>query len=326
MKAYSPTSEGVRHNWTTDEIVALMTGPLDALLDRAYTVHRQMAAQDVQQCILLSVKTGGCPENCGYCSQSAHHETKLAAEPLLSVDQVMEKAREAKARGATRFCLGAAWRNIPQGERFERVLGMISGVASLKMEVCCTLGMASGPQLKAMKEAGLTAYNHNLDTSREHYPKIVSTRSYDERLDTLRAARDVGVQLCCGGILGLGEDMRDRAAMLAELSAFDPHPESVPLNLLVPIDGTPLEEAKPVPFEEFLRMVATTRIVMPRSRVRLSAGRNELTDDQQRQCFRAGANSIFIGDKLLTTDNVAWERDQALLESSDSIDAMPCTD
>jgi biotin synthase len=230
----------------------------------------------------------------------------------MDVERVLEAAREAKANGATRFCMGAAWRQIPQDRRFDAVLKMVSGVAELGMEVCSTLGMATADQLRRMKEAGLTAYNHNLDTSREHYPQIVSTRTYDERLETLRAARAAGVQLCCGGILGLGESVRDRAALLAELARFNPHPESVPVNLLVPIEGTPLAAVPPVPFEEFLRMVATARIVLPRSRVRLSAGRNTLTEAQQLECFRAGANSIFVGDKLLTTPNVDWDRDQAM--------------
>ena len=231
------------------------------------------------------------------------------------MDTVKTKASEARARGATRFCLGAAWRDIPaeNDARFSRVLGMIEAVAAEGMEVCCTLGMATEGQLKKMKEAGLTAYNHNLDTSREFYPEIVSTRTYDERLETLQAARRAGVQLCCGGIIGMGEAEKDRAAMLAELGRMTPHPESVPVNLLVPIDGTPMEPNQALPFESFLRTVAAARVVMPKSRVRLSAGRNTLTAEQQLQCFEVGANSIFVGEKLLTADNVEMPTDQELL-------------
>lgn len=303
-----------RHDWTTEEVFELLTSPLNGLLTRAALLHAKYAAQDVQQCMLLSVKTGACPEDCGYCSQSAHFKTELASEPLMEVEKVLESAREAKAGGATRFCMGAAWRDVPPetDRRFQNLLRMISGVAGMGMEACCTFGMASEAQLVKMRDAGLTAYNHNLDTSREYYPKIITTRTYDDRLNTIRAARRAGVQVCSGGILGMGETVRDRAAMLAELAAFDPHPESVPVNLLVPIEGTPLEGMAPVPFEEFLRMVATARTVMPRSRVRLSAGRNLLTEEQQLQCFRAGANSIFVGEKLLTAPNVAWEADKAM--------------
>lgn len=303
----------IRFDWTTDEVLALMTGPLPELLTRAEALHQKYADPDVQQCKLLSVKTGACPEDCGYCSQSAHFKTDVAVEPLLSVDRVVAEAKEARQNGATRFCMGAAWRDIPKDHRFDKVLQMIEGVAAEGLEVCATMGMASPEQLEKMGKAGLTAYNHNLDTSREHYSKIVTTRTYDERLETLKAARRAGVQLCSGGILGMGETMRDRAAMLAELAGFNPHPESVPINLLVPIDGTPLAGTPPIPFEEFLRTVAAARVVMPEVRVRLSAGRNTLTEEQQRECFRAGANSIFVGEKLLTTPNVNWEADRAML-------------
>lgn len=306
----------IRHDWTTDEVFGLLNQPLPELLNRAEALHREHAALDVQQCQLLSVKTGACPEDCGYCSQSAHFKTDVAVEPLLSVDRVVTEAKEARAQGATRFCMGAAWRDIPQDQRFDKVLKMIEGVAAQGMEVCCTMGMATPQQLEQMAAAGLTAYNHNLDTSREHYSKIVTTRTYDDRLETLKAARRAGVQLCSGGILGMGETARDRAAMLAELAGFNPHPESVPINLLVPIEGTPLEKTPPLPFEDFLRTVAVARVVMPKSRVRLSAGRNTLSQEQQLQCFKAGANSIFVGEKLLTTENVPRENDQALLFSS----------
>lgn len=304
----------IRHDWTTDEVHALLTSPLDELLRRAAETHAKYGAQDVQQCMLLSVKTGACPEDCGYCSQSAHFKTKLQPEALMDVDSVLATAREAKEGGATRFCMGAAWREVPPetDRRFDAMLKMISGVAELGLEVCCTLGMAKESQLRKMREAGLTAYNHNLDTSREHYANVITTRTYDDRLETIRAAQRAGVQVCCGGILGLGESVRDRAAMLAELAALDPHPESVPVNLLVPIEGTPLQGAAPVPFEEFLRVVAAARILMPKSRVRLSAGRNTLSEAEQMMCFSVGANSIFVGEKLLTAPNVAWEKDQAM--------------
>ena len=306
-----------RHDWTTEEVFGVMTGPLAPLLANARAIHERHADKDIQRCVLLSVKTGNCPEDCGYCSQSAHFKTEVNPEALLPEQQVLDAAEQAVAQGATRFCMGAAWRSIPPvgDARFERILKMIRGVSNLGLEVCCTLGMAEPEQLLQMREAGLTAYNHNLDTSREHYPKIISTRTYDDRLETLKAARACGVQLCSGGILGMGESLTDRAALLAELACFDPHPESVPINLLVPIEGTPLEGNPAVPFEEFLRCVATARIAMPRTRVRLSAGRNTLSQEQQLQCFSAGANSIFMGEKLLTTPNVPIEKDRKLYEA-----------
>jgi len=303
----------IRHDWTIDETLRLFSAPLPEICDRASELHRTYAAQDVQQCMLLSVKTGACPEDCGYCSQSAHFKTNLASEPLLSVDRVLDTARQAKDHGATRFCMGAAWREIPEDARFEKIVSMVEGVSALGMEVCCTLGMASERQLSRLKEAGLTAYNHNLDTSREYYPKIITTRTYDDRLNTLRNARRAGVQLCCGGILGLGEAIKDRAAMLVELATINPHPESVPVNLLVPIEGTPLQVSEAVPFEDFLRVVAIARILMPKSRVRLSAGRNTLSIEEQRRCFAVGANSIFVGEKLLTAENVPWTQDEAMM-------------
>jgi len=302
----------IRYNWTVEEVFLLLTGPLEGLCERATQIHKKYSAQDVQKCMLLSVKTGGCPEDCGYCSQSAHYETKIGSDALLEFAEVSKQARFAKENGATRFCMGAAWRDLPHDQRFERVLDMVREVSGLGMEVCCTMGMATEEQLLRLKEAGLTAYNHNLDTSREFYPKIISTRTYDDRLETLRAVRKAGVQICCGGILGMGEKVQDRAALLVELANLNPHPESVPINLLVPIEGTPLEKEKSVPFEEFLRMIATARILMPRSRVRLSAGRNQLSQAEQRQCFTVGANSIFVGEKLLTAPNVPWEIDETI--------------
>lgn len=315
----------IRHDWTTEEVLGLLTGPKEPLLERAAELHARYAAQDVQKCELLSVKTGGCQEDCGYCSQSAHYKTDIGPEKMLDSVSVLKTAEQARAKGASRFCMGTAWRQVPDDQRFESMLEMIRGVAKMGMEVCCTLGMATEPQLSRMREAGLTAYNHNLDTSREHYPKIISTRTYDDRLDTLKAARTAGVQLCCGGILGLGESERDRAALLAELSHFNPHPESVPINLLVPVAGTPLESAPPVPFEQFLRMVATARIVLPRSRVRLSAGRNRLTQEEQIQCFRVGANSIFLGEKLLTTGNVPVSEDETLFAKWEKTRGTPAS-
>lgn len=308
-------STDFRYDWTKEEVHSLLTGPLEDLLSKANQLHKKYAAQDLQQCMLLSVKTGACPEDCGYCSQSAHFNTDVKVEPLMAYDSVMTAAVEAKKQGATRFCMGAAWRDVPNDKRFDQVLEMIHGVSKLGMEVCCTMGMAKEDQLKKMKEAGLTAYNHNLDTSREHYSKIISTRTYDDRIETLKAVRKSGVQMCCGGILGMGEGIEDRAAMLMELASFNPHPESVPINLLVPVEGTALESQRRMPFEEFLRTIATARILMPKSRVRLSAGRDSLSEAEQMLCFEAGANSIFIGEKLLTTPNVPLEQDRRMVRA-----------
>jgi biotin synthase len=289
--------------------------PFFDLLTRAHTEHlRFHDAQDIQRCFLLSIKTGGCPENCGYCSQSAHHQTGLERQPLLSVDDVLTAATQAKQAGAHRFCMGAAWRQAPEGEQFDRVLSMVRGVKSLGMEACVTLGMLTLPQAEQLKEAGLDAYNHNLDTSREYYPQIVTTRNYDDRLNTLRAARQAGLSLCCGGILGMGESATDRCAMLAELAALDPQPESVPINLLMPVSGTPLANASAVDPVDLVRVIAVARILMPRSRVRLSAGRIHLSKEAQLLAFYAGANSIFIGNKLLTARNAEASEDAALLD------------
>ncbi len=305
----------IRHDWTPDSVFEILTLPLESLTARARAIHEKFGAQDVQQCRLLSVKTGACPEDCGYCSQSAHFKTDVSVEPLLPLEAVQREAQAAKGSGATRFCMGAAWRDIPSDRRFDQILKMITTVAETGLEVCCTLGMATESQLEKMGKVGLTAYNHNLDTSREHYPKIVTTRTYDDRLATLRAARRAGVQLCSGGILGMGEGPKDRAAMLAELASFNPHPESVPINLLVPVAGTRMESYPPLEFEEFFRTVATARITMPRSRVRLSAGRNTLTEEEQKRCFAVGANSIFVGEKLLTTPNVEPATDRAMMQT-----------
>lgn len=286
------------------ELRAVYDLPLPELLYRAATVHREHHdPTDVQRCVLLSIKTGGCPEDCGYCSQSAHFKTPVQATPLLDVREVADKARQAKELGATRFCMGAAWRNVREGEAFDRVLDMVREVRSLGMEACVTLGMLTDDQARRLKEAGLTAYNHNLDTSREHYGNIVTTRTYDDRLETIRSVQRAGISVCCGGILGMGETEEDRLRMLAELAAFDPPPESIPINCLVPINGTPLGSAGPVDSVELVRLIATTRIAFPKARVRLSAGRDRMSRELQLLCFFAGANSIFFGDKLLTAPN-----------------------
>lgn len=290
--------------------------PFFELLYRAHSVHRQFHdAQDIQRCVLLSIKTGGCPEDCGYCSQSAHHKTGLERQPLKSVEEVLSAASQAREAGADRFCMGAAWRQAPEGEAFDRVLAMVRGVKSLGMEACVTLGMLTLEQAVLLKEAGLDAYNHNLDTSREFYPNIVSTRIYDDRLNTLRAARKAGLTLCSGGILGMGESAQDRCAMLAELASLEPQPESVPVNMLMPIAGTPLEGAPAVQSTDLVRTIAVARILMPCARVRLSAGRVHLSKEAQLLAFFAGANSIFIGNKLLTTQNAEVSDDALLLAS-----------
>jgi len=301
---------------TLPELRAVYDLPLPELLFRAAAVHRaHHDPTDVQRCVLLSIKTGGCPEDCGYCSQSAHFKTPVQATPLLSLDEVAEKARRAKELGATRFCMGAAWRGVRDGEAFDRVLDMVRTVRGLGMEACVTLGMLTDEQARRLKDAGLTAYNHNLDTSREHYGNIVSTRSYDDRLETIRAVQRAGISVCCGGILGMGETEDDRLRMLAELAAFDPPPESIPINCLVPIRGTPLEDAPPVDSVELVRLIATTRIAFPNARVRLSAGRDRMSRELQILCLLAGANSIFFGDKLLTTPNPDANDDAALFRS-----------
>ena len=295
-------------------VLELYRLPFFDLLFRAHSVHRSFHdPEEIQRCVLLSIKTGGCPEDCGYCSQSAHHRTELQRVPLLSVEEVRASALRAREQGAQRFCMGAAWRNAPEGEPFERVLAMIREVKSLGLEACVTLGMLTAEQAHRLKEAGLDAYNHNLDTSREYYPKITTTRTYDDRLKTIRRAREAGITVCCGGILGLGESDRDRCALLSELAQMEPQPESVPINLLVPIPGTPLGTMPPVETTDLIRTIAVARILMPLSRVRLTAGRLSLNKEAQLLAFFAGANSIFIGEKLLTTPNVAPAQDKAML-------------
>lgn len=308
----------VRHDWTRDEIRRLYNHPLLDLVYHGATAHRiYFNPREVQQCTLLSIKTGGCPEDCKYCSQSSSYKTAVKAEKLMGFDDVMESARRAKEGGSTRFCMGAAWRGVSQvGPRqFDRVLQMVSEVRGMGMEVCATLGLLNTEQAKKLKEAGLTAYNHNLDTSKEYYPKVITSRVYEDRLKTLESVREAGISVCCGGIIGLGESHEDRVSLLHTLATLKEHPESVPVNALVANEGTPLEEADTVPVWDLCRMIATARIVMPRSMVRLSAGRLGLSEAEQALCFMAGANSIFTGDKLLTTPNPEFSEDRAMFET-----------
>lgn len=288
--------------------------PLPALVYRAQTVHRQFHPEDrVQTCQLLSIKTGGCPEDCGYCPQSAHYDAGVGREGLLDPERVISEAREAAGRGVTRFCMGAAWRQAPEGREFEKVLQMVRGVSALGLEVCCTLGMLNDRQAEQLKDAGLSAYNHNLDTSPEFYGSIITTRVYDDRLKTLAAVRKAGIAVCCGGILGMGESEADRIGLLLELAGLQPHPESVPINMLVRVAGTPLAKRPPLDPLEMVRAIATARILMPASRVRLAAGRKQLSQEAVTLCFLAGANSIFVGEKLLTTPNPGRDEDEELL-------------
>ena len=304
----------IRHDWTTENVESLYHLPLTELLYRAQTVHRRHHDPDsVQRCTLLSIKTGGCPEDCAYCPQSAHYETGVARAALMTADDVLSAARTARDNGSTRFCMGAAWREVRDGEEFDAVLGMVQDVAALGMEVCTTLGMLTADQAQRLKSAGLTAYNHNLDTSADFYSRIITTRTYQDRLDTLRHVQEAGLSVCCGGIVGMGESARDRCAMLAQLGRLDPHPESLPVNVLVRTAGTPLGDADDLDPIELVRTVASARIVAPLARVRLSAGRLALSDEAQALCFVAGANSIFSGDKLLTSPNPAVDDDQRLM-------------
>ncbi len=301
---------------TLDELKAVYDLPLPELIFRAAEVHRRHHDyRDIQRCALLSIKTGGCPEDCGYCSQSAHHDTAVQATPLLSVEEVRRRAEQARWLGATRFCMGAAWRGPRDGPQFDQVLEMVRAVRDLGMEACVTLGMLEDDQARRLKEAGLTAYNHNLDTSRRHYSNIVSTRLYDDRLETIRAVQRAGISVCCGGILGMGETEEDRLLLLAEMAALEPPPESIPINCLVPVRGTPLQNAAPVDPLELVRLIATTRLAFPRARVRLSAGRDRMSRELQVLCFLAGANSIFFGEQLLTTPNATAEDDAALFQA-----------
>ncbi|MFT4571024.1 MAG: biotin synthase [Hyphomicrobiaceae bacterium] len=311
------SKHSLRYDWSVAEARAIHDLPLPDLLFRAQQVHREHhAAAKVQLCSLLSIKTGGCPEDCAYCPQSAHFETGVDREDLMEVDAVLEAARAAKDAGASRFCMGAAWRSPKDGKQFDAVCDMVRGVTDLGMEACVTLGMLSEGQASRLKEAGLVAYNHNLDTSREYYGEIISTRDYDERLQTLAHVRDAGITVCSGGIIGMGESDDDRCAMLVELANLPTHPESVPINSLVAVKGTPLADRPEVTSLEMIRMIATARIMMPASMVRLSAGRTSLNEEAQLLCFMAGANSIFYGEKLLTTGNPDVEADLALMREA----------
>ena len=305
----------LRYDWTQAEIEGIYRMPVPELVFRAQSIHRQFHAPDrVQTCQLISIKTGGCPEDCAYCPQSAHYEANVERQGLLDPEHVVSVAREAAARGVTRFCMGAAWRQAPEGREFEKVLEMVRGVSALGLEVCCTLGMLKEEQAQRLKEAGLSAYNHNLDTSPEFYGSIITTRVYEERLATLAAVRRAGITVCCGGILGMGEREADRIGLLRQLSALKPHPESVPINMLVRVEGTPLANVPALDPMEMVRAIATARILMPASRVRLAAGRKELSEEAVALCFLAGANSIFVGEKLLTTPNPGPDEDEQLLE------------
>jgi len=302
---------------TVDQVREIHDLPLPELIFRAQVVHREHHdPRAVQLCTLLSVKTGGCPEDCAYCPQAARYDTSVDAERLLPVDEVLAKARIAKANGASRFCMGAAWRGPKDGPQFDQVLDMVRGVRELGLEACVTLGMLRDGQAERLADAGLTAYNHNLDTSRSFYGSIITTRSFQDRLDTLRRVGDAGISICSGGILGLGEGVADRCGMLATLANLDPQPESVPINALVAVPGTPLADQPPVDALAFVRVCATARILMPRAMVRLSAGRTEMSRETQMLCFLAGANSIFYGEKLLTTGNPDVEADLALFEDA----------
>ena len=304
-----------RHNWTKEEIIALYNKPMMDLLYEAATIHRTNHDPNVVQVsTLLSIKTGGCPEDCGYCPQAARYHTDIETNDLMSVQQVKAQALRAKSSGSSRVCMGAAWRNVKDGPEFDQVLEMVRTINKLEMEVCCTLGMITENQAKRLAEAGLYAYNHNLDSSEEYYKEVISTRGFEDRLETIANVRKTNVTVCSGGIIGMGESVEDRAGMLVALASLNPQPESVPINALVAVEGTPLEDEKPVEIWDMIRMVATTRIVMPETQVRLSAGRTQMTREGQAMCFFAGANSIFAGDKLLTTPNPDVNEDMKMFD------------
>ncbi|KAK9729784.1 biotin synthase [Basidiobolus ranarum] len=311
------SSGPLRNDWTREEIQSIYDSPFLDLLFHAAKVHREnFNPREVQQCTLLSIKTGGCSEDCAYCPQSSRHTTEVEASKMLERDIVLEAARKAKDAGSTRFCMGAAWREVGgKKSNFKNVLNYVTEIRGMGMEVCCTLGMLDESQAKALKNAGLTAYNHNLDTSREYYSKIITTRTYDERLETIARAREAGISVCSGGIIGLGETEEDRVGLLTTLSTLPAHPESVPVNALLAVKGTPLENQEPVNVWDMVRMISTARIIMPKSMVRLSAGRVRFSQPEQALCFFAGANSIFTGDKLLTTPNNEFTDDQLMFQT-----------
>ena len=304
----------IRFNWQKDEISEILNKPLIDLMWESQIIHRKFNEYSVQLASLYSVKTGGCEEDCSYCSQSIYSASQIKSHPQFEVDEVLERARIAKKEGAERFCMGWAWREIRDGKSFNSMLEMVKGVRDLGMEACVTAGMLTEEQASKLSEAGLTAYNHNLDTSPEYYESIISTRTYQDRLDTIKRVRDAGINVCCGGIIGLGETYEDRASLLKVLSNMNPHPESVPINSLVAIEGTSLEHRKEVDSIEMIRMIAAARIIMPKSKIRLSAGREKLSKEAQILCFQCGANSIFYGDELLTTSNPSFESDRKLLK------------
>lgn len=306
----------IKNNWTFHEIKEIYNQPLLELVYQAATVHRKYnESSEVQVCTLLSVKTGGCPEDCAYCPQAARYQTGLKVHKLMDYDDVLAKANEAKQSGSTRFCMGAAWREVRDNKDFDMVIEMVKGVNSLGLEVCCTMGMLTADQAKRLKEAGLSAYNHNLDTSEEYYDKIITTRTYEDRLHTIGNVREAGISVCSGGIIGLGESHEARMGMIHTLATLPEHPESVPVNALVAVQGTPLEDMKRVPVFDMVRMIATVRITMPKTMVRLSAGRLDMPVAEQALCFMAGANSIFAGDKLLTTPNPNFTDDMDMFDA-----------
>jgi biotin synthase len=305
----------IRTNWTREQIAEIYNTPVLELIYQGASVHREFHdAQEVQVCTLLSVKTGGCPEDCSYCPQAARYHTNVKVHKLLDVTEVIDKATEAKDAGSTRFCMGAAWREVRDNSDFDKIIQMVKGVNAMGMEVCCTLGMLTPEQAVKLKDAGLYAYNHNLDTSEEFYGDIITTRTYNDRIETLENVRQAKISVCSGGIIGLGEHENDRIGMLHTLATLPEHPESVPVNALVPVEGTPLEDQPKVSVWEMIRMIATARIIMPRAMVRLSAGRVRMTLEEQALCFLAGANSIFAGDKLLTTPNPAYIQDKEMFQ------------
>lgn len=315
MPAQSVNKDSIlRHDWQLEEVQTLFNQPFNDLLFQAHTIHRaHFDPNEVQVSSLLSIKTGSCSEDCGYCPQSARYDSDLTPEALMPVDEVLKSARQAKDQGASRFCMGAAWRS-PKDKDIERVVQMVQGVKAMGMETCVTLGMLTDEQTKTLKDGGLDYYNHNLDTSEDYYSEVITTRTYQDRLDTLERVRDAGINVCCGGIVGMGENDADRANLLIELANLPKHPESVPINMLVQVEGTPLMGSEQLDPFMFIRMIAVARILMPESRVRLSAGRADMSDEMQALCFFAGANSIFYGDKLLTTDNPMTNHDLALFD------------
>ncbi len=305
----------IRNDWTREEISEIFHSPILELIYRAATVHRRFhPPQEVQVCTLLSIKTGGCPEDCAYCPQAARYHTGVKVHKLMTVKEVLAKAQEALEAGSTRFCMGAAWREVRDNKDFDKVIEMVKGVAQMGLEVCCTLGMLTPQQAQKLKEAGLYAYNHNLDTSEEYYDEIITTRTYQDRLETLENVRKAKISVCSGGIIGMGESLNDRIGMLHTLATLPEHPESVPVNALVAVEGTPLENQERVSVWEMLRMIATARIIMPKAMVRLSAGRVQMSIEEQALCFLAGANSIFAGEKLLTTPNPEYDKDKEMFQ------------